>query len=43
MISMDGFAKLDLRVAEVVAAMEHPDADRLLVLDIRMGDQERGR
>ena len=41
MISIDDFAKLDLRVAEVVAAREHPDADRLLVLDIRMGDQER--
>jgi methionine--tRNA ligase beta chain len=32
---------LDLRVARVVEAREHPNADRLLVLDIDLGDEER--
>lgn len=31
----------DLRVARVKEAREHPNADRLLVLDIDLGDQER--
>lgn len=32
---------LDLRVARVVEAREHPNADRLLVLDIDLGDERR--
>lgn len=32
---------LDLRVARVVEAREHPNADRLLVLDIDLGDETR--
>lgn len=32
---------LDLRVARVVRAREHPNADRLLILDIDLGDEER--
>lgn len=31
----------DLRVARVVEARDHPDADRLLVMDIDLGDEER--
>ncbi len=31
----------DLRVARVVGAREHPNADRLLVLDIDLGDEQR--
>lgn len=34
-------APLDLRVARVTEAREHPDADRLLVLDIDVGDETR--
>lgn len=33
--------RLDLRVARVVEAREHPNADRLLILDIDLGDEER--
>lgn len=32
---------LDLRVARVIEAREHPNADRLLVLRIDLGDEER--
>ena len=35
-ISYDDFAKLDLRVATVVAAEAHPNADRLLKLQIQV-------
>jgi methionyl-tRNA synthetase len=35
------FAKLNLRVAHVVTAAPHPDADKLLVLKINLGNEER--
>ena len=41
MITIDDFAKVDLRTAEVLAAEAHPNADRLLVLRIRLGEEER--
>lgn len=34
-------AELDLRVAEVIEAKDHPDADRLHVLRIDLGGEER--
>ncbi|MHC4182188.1 MAG: methionine--tRNA ligase subunit beta [Planctomycetota bacterium] len=37
-ISIQDFAEIDLRVAEIKAAEEHPDADKLLVLKIDIGD-----
>jgi methionyl-tRNA synthetase len=40
-ISYEDFAKLDIRVATVVAAREHPNADKLLLLQVRLGDRER--
>ncbi len=40
-IKIDEFAKVELRVAEVVAAEPHPNADRLLVLRLNVGDHER--
>jgi methionyl-tRNA synthetase len=36
-ISFDEFAKVDLRVAKVLEASDHPDADRLLVLKVDDG------
>ena len=41
MIVFDDFAKIDLRVAKVLEAKEHPDADKLLVLQIDLGDEQR--
>ena len=38
-ISYNDFSKLDLRVATVLAAREHPNADKLMLLDIDTGDQ----
>jgi len=40
-ISYDDFARLDLRVAKVLRAELHPNADKLLCLQIDLGGQER--
>lgn len=40
-ISYEDFAKLDLRVATVTAARVHPNADKLLLLQIKLGETER--
>ncbi len=37
-ISIQDFTEIDLRVAEIKAAEEHPNADKLLVLKIDIGD-----
>jgi len=40
-ISYEQFAALDLRVGKVIEASDHPNADRLLVLKVDMGDHQR--
>lgn len=40
-ISIDDFAKVELRVAEVVKCEKHPKADKLLVLSLSLGDHTR--
>ena len=40
-ITFDDFTKLDLRVAKVLEACEHPNADRLLILKIDLGTEQR--
>ena len=40
-ISYDDFAKLDLRIATVLSAEPHPNADRLLKLQVDLGDEQR--
>ena len=40
-INYDDFAKLDLRVATVVECRPHANADKLLVLQIELGNGER--
>ncbi|MER3554767.1 MAG: methionine--tRNA ligase [Meiothermus sp.] len=40
-ISIDDFAKVELRVAEVVKCEKHPKADKLLVLTLNLGDHTR--
>ncbi|MCD4825208.1 MAG: methionine--tRNA ligase subunit beta [Phycisphaerae bacterium] len=40
-IEFDDFMKLDLRVGKVVEVAEHPNADRLLVLQVDMGSETR--
>ena len=39
MATIEDFMALDLRVAEIKEAMEHPDADRLFVLKIDIGEE----
>lgn len=41
MITIDEFAKVELRVATIKAVEPHPNADRLLVMKIDLGDEER--
>lgn len=41
MLTIDEFAKVDLRVGTVTAAHAHPNADRLLVLQVDLGDEQR--
>ena len=40
-IQFDDFAKVHLRVAKVLEASEHPNADKLLVLKIDLGTEQR--
>ncbi len=41
MITLEEFKKIELRIAEVISAALHPQADKLLVLRIRIGEEER--
>ncbi len=40
-ITIDDFAKMELRVAEVVACEKMEKADKLLILKVRLGEEER--
>jgi len=40
-ITIDEFKRLDLRVATIAAAEPHPRADRLLILQVDLGDERR--
>ena len=40
-ITFDDFAKIKLRVGRVLEASEHPNADKLLVLKVDLGDEQR--
>ena len=41
MVSYKEFQQLDLRTAEVLDAKLHPDADRLYILDIKVGEERK--
>ena len=41
MIAIDDFAKVDLRVAEIIAAEPVPKTEKLLKLQVSLGDEER--
>ena len=40
-VPFDVFKQLDLRIAEVLKVEAHPNADRLWILSIRIGTEER--
>ncbi len=41
LVSIDEFAKLDLRAARVTGCRRHPGADRLLLLEVDLGGTTR--
>ena len=41
MISFDEFKKVEMKVAEVLEVKDHPDADKLYVMKIKIGEEER--
>jgi tRNA-binding protein len=40
-IQYDDFAKIDLRVARIIEARPHPNADKLMLLQIDVGDVQK--
>jgi len=40
-IRFDDFLKLDIRVAKVTKVSDHPNADKLVVMDIDLGTEQR--
>ncbi|MFV0499091.1 MAG: methionine--tRNA ligase [Bacilli bacterium] len=41
LITIDDFDKLELRVANIVDCCKHPNADKLLLFKLKVGDEER--
>ena len=41
MISIDEFRKVELKVATIKSAEPHPNADKLIVLQIELGTEQR--
>jgi len=40
-IPFEDFTKIKMRVGKIVEAADHPNADRLLVLKVDLGDEQR--
>ena len=41
LVAYADFAKLELRVAKIVAAREHPNADKLMLLQVQVGEVQK--
>ena len=41
MVSFDDWKKMDLRVGEILEATDHPNADRLYILKVKIDTEER--
>jgi methionyl-tRNA synthetase len=41
MISIEEFRKVELKIATVKSAEPHPNADKLMVLQVDLGDEQR--
>ncbi len=41
MVTIDDFRKLELKVAEIKEVNEHPNADRLYVITVDLGDKTK--
>lgn len=42
MISLDDFRRLELRIGRVVSVEPHPDAERLYLVEVDLGEKEAG-
>lgn len=40
-VTIEDFSKLDLRVAKILEVKDHPNADRLYILKIKIGEKEK--
>jgi methionyl-tRNA synthetase len=40
-ITFEEFSKLDIRIAKVLEASDHPNADKLICMKIDLGDEQR--
>ena len=40
-ISFEDFTKINMRVGRILEASDHPNADKLLVLKVDLGDEQR--
>ena len=40
-VTFNDFTKLDIRVAKVTGVSDHPNADKLIVMDIDLGAEQR--
>nr|1MKH_A Chain A, C-terminal domain of Methionyl-tRNA synthetase [Pyrococcus abyssi] len=40
-VKFDDFAKLDLRVGKIIEVKDHPNADKLYVVKVDLGDEVR--
>jgi methionyl-tRNA synthetase len=41
LVAYADFAKLELRIAKILAAREHPNADKLLLLQVQVGEVQK--
>lgn len=41
MVSFDDFKKLEIKTAKILEVKDHPNADKLLVLKIEVGDTQK--
>ena len=41
MISIEEFKKVELRVGKIVKVEDHPNADKLYILEVDLGDEKR--
>ena len=41
MIAIEDFRKLEFRVAEIIEVNDHPDADRLYLIKLDLGDRQK--
>ena len=41
MVSFEEFKKMDLRTARITAVRDHPNADKLYILQIEVGDETK--